>query len=69
MLGMVPGNRIAASRGALLIDVLAQAGLMAHDFPCSRKGICRKCLVKVKTGEQWKDVLSCQTLVESDLED
>jgi len=62
------GNRIAASRGALLIDVLAQAGLMEPDFPCNRKGICRKCLVKVKTGEQWRDVLSCQTLVESDFE-
>jgi uncharacterized 2Fe-2S/4Fe-4S cluster protein (DUF4445 family) len=62
------GNKIIASHGSLLIDALVDAGLMQRDFPCSRKGICKKCMVSIKSEENWVEVLSCQTMVESDLE-
>ena len=59
---------MTATRGQLLIDVLVDAGMMKNDFPCGRRGVCGKCQVRMKSGSQWTEVLSCQTLVDSDLE-
>lgn len=62
------GNKISAPRGTLLIDALLNAGLMKHDFPCGKKGVCRKCQVRIKSNGQWNDVLACQTAIESNIE-
>ena len=64
----VSGKIIAASHGQLLVDALVGAGMMTNEFPCGRRGVCRKCQVRMKSGNQWLEVLSCQTLIESDLE-
>jgi uncharacterized 2Fe-2S/4Fe-4S cluster protein (DUF4445 family) len=62
-------HSLTAKTGELLIDVLTRAGLMSADSPCGRKGICRKCLVKVRAAARgWEDVLACQTPVVSDME-
>jgi uncharacterized 2Fe-2S/4Fe-4S cluster protein (DUF4445 family) len=62
------GTTIITSPGTLLMDALVEAGVMRHDFPCNRNGICKKCKVAIKSGEEWTEVLSCQTVIESDLE-
>jgi len=65
----ISGKLIAAAQpGALLIDVLAAAGVMPAESPCGRKGICMKCLVEVRSGTGWSEVLACQTTILSDIE-
>jgi uncharacterized 2Fe-2S/4Fe-4S cluster protein (DUF4445 family) len=41
-----PGKTLAAAQGALLRDVLQEAGILL-DYPCGGKGSCRQCRVLV----------------------
>jgi uncharacterized 2Fe-2S/4Fe-4S cluster protein (DUF4445 family) len=64
------GHVIDVEPGAFLIQALADAGLMLEDSSCGRQGLCEKCLVRTRPGEDedWKEVLACQTPVLSDLQ-
>ncbi len=63
------GLKIKSSKGSSLLEELTKAGISV-DNPCGGKGTCKKCTVKIlPAGEDTPvEVLSCQTLVEQDLE-
>ena len=50
-----------------LLDLMRKSGLNP-DAPCGGHGKCGKCKVRIqKEGEAFKEVLSCQTVVDADL--
>ena len=50
-----------------LLDLMRKSGLNP-DAPCGGHGKCGKCKVMIQKGEEaFEEVLSCQTLIESDL--
>ena len=56
------GLKIPAYEDQILLKALRDAGLRA-DAPCGGAGTCGKCLLVV----DGREVLSCQTLVDSDM--
>ena len=59
----INGELFTANTGEKLSDVLIKKGF-AVEHPCGGRGTCKKCLVKVNG----KDELSCQYVLESDIE-
>lgn len=56
-----------AEAGENLLSVLARNEITVY-APCKGSGKCKKCLVKIKTGDTVQEVLSCQTAVTQDAE-
>lgn len=56
-----------AEAGENLLAVLARNEITVY-APCKGSGKCKKCRVKIKTGETVQEVLSCQTAVTQDAE-
>lgn len=63
------GKIITAEHGQNLLKVLHNAGIMVEST-CGGKGRCRKCKVRIKGKNETQDreVISCLTEIESDLE-
>ena len=59
----INGKQFTANAGEKLSDVLIQ-NKFAVEHPCGGRGTCKKCRVKINGQE----VLSCQYVLESDVE-
>ena len=52
--------------GAKIIEAAAVAGIII-DTPCGGEGICKKCKIKIVSGQKSGEALACQTMVYGDM--
>ncbi|MDD5134047.1 MAG: ASKHA domain-containing protein [Phycisphaerae bacterium] len=60
------GRTVYVLAGAKVIEAAAQAGIII-ETPCGGEGLCKKCKIKILSGQDSGEALACQTIVDGDM--
>jgi uncharacterized 2Fe-2S/4Fe-4S cluster protein (DUF4445 family) len=60
------GRTVYVLAGTKIIEAAAVAGIII-DTPCGGEGTCKKCKIKILSGQKTSEALACQTMVYEDM--